>query len=722
MKCYIKRCDPHAGNPMVKFVYFILVVILFSIISPVKAGNPTNKEDIDFMVDSLDKELDAMPRDSFYLYKIVGLELLLFDSPRFLYYAELKEKEARRQNRFDFVCESYSDRALYYSNQNNIDSFYYWKNIMDPIALEFKEFNYYFYLSNSEVNLLLQNKRIQQAIQTAKKMYETAKENESLEGLVASNMSLGNAMFAAKRNKEAINSLETALSLIPVNETGWKGWKIKTYLGLISICNSINEYSKGLDYIRQYEELIEEVRKIRVDNSGKKTYMLNEWMELQTWKANFYIKLKKYAEAQVILKEVKESYPDLSEKNQIDYRLAVANYYEATGKYYEAFNEFQKAYHHPGQTTPNENPELLEQNANLLAHTGALNEAIKSYQDLNILKDSLNNAWLDSQLNEFRTIYDTDQLQLKNSELELKNKHNLLRASWIILAMLIVTLVFISIFYFRLARIKKKLQKSEDELKKERDELIISKENLRIAKIKAEEVRDMALKVERKESFFANMNHEIRTPLNAIVGFSNLLASDEDISAEERSLFINTINQNCESLLKLINDILYLSRMESGKMSFSLENYNLSELIAEVYSTHQVSIPRNLEFIKSVPGKALFARVDKTRLKQVVSNFINNAVKFTPEGHIRIGYQLDETNREIVLFVEDTGQGIPEEHQKKIFERFYKMDDADKGTGLGLSISTIIAEKLGGHLDLRSEVGKGSCFSIVLPYDEKLNA
>lgn len=218
------------------------------------------------------------------------------------------------------------------------------------------------------------------------------------------------------------------------------------------------------------------------------------------------------------------------------------------------------------------------------------------------------------------------------------------------------------------------------------------------------------------------MNHEIRTPLNAIVGFSNLLASDEDISAEERSLFINTINQNCESLLKLINDILYLSRMESGKMSFSLENYNLSELISEVYSTHQVSIPRNLEFIKSVPGKALFARVDKTRLKQVVSNFINNAVKFTPEGHIRIGYQLDETNREIVLFVEDTGQGIPEEHQKKIFERFYKMDDADKGTGLGLSISTIIAEKLGGHLDLRSEVGKGSCFSIVLPYDEKLNA
>ena len=217
------------------------------------------------------------------------------------------------------------------------------------------------------------------------------------------------------------------------------------------------------------------------------------------------------------------------------------------------------------------------------------------------------------------------------------------------------------------------------------------------------------------------MSHEIRTPLNAIVGFSNLLASDEEIDPEERILFINTINQNCELLLKLVNDILDLSRMESGKMSFSFENYNLSQLLSEIYSAHQLSVPRNLEFIKSIPEKAIFARVDKTRLRQVISNFINNAVKFTQEGHIKIGYQLEEINQKIVLFVEDTGQGIPEEHQKKIFERFYKMDDTDKGTGLGLSISTVIAEKLGGHLELRSKVGEGSCFSIVLPYDKELN-
>lgn len=95
-------------------------------------------------------------------------------------------------------------------------------------------------------------------------------------------------------------------------------------------------------------------------------------------------------------------------------------------------------------------------------------------------------------------------------------------------------------------------------------------------------------------------------------------------------------------------------------------------MISEIYRTHQVSIPRHLEFIKSIPEKALIARIDKTRLKQVISNFINNAVKFTPEGHIRIGYQPDETNHKIILFVEDTGQGIPEEHQKKYSNAFTK--------------------------------------------------
>lgn len=699
----------------------MLATIFSSFIFPIYAEESTNKEDIAFLVDSLDKELNAMPRDTFFLYKIVGLQLLLMDSPKFLYYADLKEKEAIRQNRVGFVCESYSDRAIYYVNKNNVDSFYYWKNKMDPLALENKKFNYYFYLCNVEVSLYLRNNQVQQAIQVAKKMYDTAKQYDSRDGLIASNMSLGNALSGAKRYKEAMNSLETALSLIEPGERGRNAWKTTIYLRLIGICDIIKEYSKGLDYIKQHEDLIKEVRESRVENGDRKNYMLDEWMDLQIRKANIYIKQTKYEDARSILNNVKQAYPDISEKKQKDYYLAMANYYEATDEYNQAYDDFMKAYRHPGLTDPDQNPEIIEQKARLQEHIGSLKEAIGSYQQLNILKDSLNNAWLDSQLNELRTIYDTDQLTLKNNELELKNKHNQLRSIYIILVLVGIALVAISILCIRLVRTKKKLENSEAELMLEKDELVKSKESLKVAKEKAEEVRDMALKVERKESFFANMSHEIRTPLNAIVGFSNLLVSDEEMTTEEKVLFINTINQNCEQLLKLVNDILDLSRMESGKMSFTFENCDLSELMLQVYSTHQLTVPKYLEFIKSLPAKPIIARVDKSRLKQVISNFINNAVKFTTDGSIKIGYQMDEASREVILYVEDTGRGIPEEHQKKIFERFYKQNDGDQGTGLGLSISTVIAEKMNGHLDLYSEVGKGSRFSIILPYDESLN-
>lgn len=266
---------------------------------------------------------------------------------------------------------------------------------------------------------------------------------------------------------------------------------------------------------------------------------------------------------------------------------------------------------------------------------------------------------------------------------------------------------------------KKKLEYSEYLLINEKEELVKSQSELKMAKDKAEETRDMALKAERKESFFANMSHEVRTPLNAIVGFSSLLTSGEELSREEQALFIGTIHQNCDQLLKLVNDILDLSRMESGKLSFSISQYNLTDLMNEIHTTHQLMIPEHVTFLKTYPEVPVVTYTDKTRLKQVITNFINNAKKFTTSGHIRIGYEVNYLDQTITLFVEDTGKGIPEEHQKKIFERFYKQDDFDQGTGLGLSICTVIAEKLGGRLTLKSEIGIGSCFAIILPYNKE---
>lgn len=231
-----------------------------------------------------------------------------------------------------------------------------------------------------------------------------------------------------------------------------------------------------------------------------------------------------------------------------------------------------------------------------------------------------------------------------------------------------------------------------------------------------EEARKLAKKAELKESFLANISHEIRTPLNSIVGFSTMLASGEELDEEERQDYIQTIKYNNDVLLKLINDVLEFSRIKSGYMSFSIEQCPIDELIDHIYHTHQVLVPEKLEFLKeSEEGVQIEINVDKERFAQVISNFINNACKFTQQGYIKLGYRYIPEKEEVQVFVEDTGQGIKPEEQKIIFERFYKHDEFAQGTGLGLSICQSIIEKLNGRIELWSEPGQGSRFMIILP-------
>ena len=245
--------------------------------------------------------------------------------------------------------------------------------------------------------------------------------------------------------------------------------------------------------------------------------------------------------------------------------------------------------------------------------------------------------------------------------------------------------------------------------------LLLNIQTIKDREQELEEARLLAEKAELKQSFLANMSHEIRTPLNAIVGFSNILALDDGVSPEERLEYIGSINKNSDLLLKLINDILELSRIESGYMSFEYEKCFVSELVDSIYMTHQMLIPEQLEFIKELDAVQVEVMVDKGRLTQVITNFLNNASKFTKTGYIKLGYRyLSESDR-VAIYVEDTGRGIELSEQKMIFSRFYKQDEFSQGAGLGLSICQVIVEKLRGKIELWSEPGKGSRFTVVLP-------
>lgn len=226
-----------------------------------------------------------------------------------------------------------------------------------------------------------------------------------------------------------------------------------------------------------------------------------------------------------------------------------------------------------------------------------------------------------------------------------------------------------------------------------------------------QELKDLKEKAELsdrlKSAFLANMSHEIRTPLNAIVGFSELLLSCDDL--EEKEEYVNIIQSNNELLLRLINDILDLSKIESGIVERKNEKFTLAKVCGELYTTVHPKITNPaVEFIldTSTPDCSVF--LDRNRLKQVWMNFLTNAIKCTQVGYVKMGYSIEEEGFRI--YVEDTGIGIPEEKHDKVFARFEKLNEFAQGTGLGLTISKAIVESAGGEVGFTSVPGAGSTF------------
>ena len=234
-----------------------------------------------------------------------------------------------------------------------------------------------------------------------------------------------------------------------------------------------------------------------------------------------------------------------------------------------------------------------------------------------------------------------------------------------------------------------------------------TEQKLIIARDKAEELDRL------KSAFLANMSHEIRTPLNSIVGFSSLLAETDD--REERQEYIKIVETNNELLLQLVSDILDLSKIESGTFDFVRSNLDVNESCMKIIKSMEMKVPEDVELVfeKYMPDCHIYT--DKNRFMQVITNFINNALKFTKQGTIALGYE-QTAPHEIKFYVRDTGFGIPKEKIDSIFERFVKLNTFVQGTGLGLSICKSLVSQMRGKIGVESTEGEGSCFWFTHPY------
>jgi len=249
--------------------------------------------------------------------------------------------------------------------------------------------------------------------------------------------------------------------------------------------------------------------------------------------------------------------------------------------------------------------------------------------------------------------------------------------------------------------------------------LLQANEQLNAANAKLKEYEEKAAKAEKasrmKSLFLANMSHEIRTPLNAIEGFSRVIAETE--SSEERMKYLEIIESNNNRLTSLINEILDLSRVESGEIAIKKSPVNLEILCDSIKQLFKFRCPETVQLDWERPNLPITMTTDENRLTQVFSNLISNALKHTPKGSITYGYNVIEDGQKIAFYVKDTGSGIDPEFIDHIFDTYASKDaEQQKGYGLGLALCRIIIEKMGGHIGVKSEVGKGSTFTFTLPF------
>ena len=567
------------------------------------------------------------------------------------------------------------DANLTYSREVTTDSIILWEKELEPSLEKQKQYTTLFQLKQMAVCAYAIRGDINLATDLARLMYDKAKSMNHTIGIALSSRAIGDAYLNADMPKEAIDAYEASLQLLNKTE------QTETYVTqllpkFIITLVQLNKLEKAAAYLKQLDAIY-----AQYPSQSTRFYVLTTY-------ACYYLETGETAKAKHLLTEAENINKKL---NKVYFQYIIdhtaAAYYKAIGDNEQALKLYRmlRAESLVGMFS-GKLIKLYQDEASLLAKKGLYDEACHVYQQANQQKDSMNVVSYSRQINDLRTTYQVDQIEIQN---QIQQNRLIL---WTIIAIFFV-FILIVLLIIRIKIGNKRLLRSQAKLEK------------------AKKYAESSIKT--KSLFLSNMSHEIRTPLNALSGFSSIL-TEMSVDSQTRQQCNDIIQQNSELLLKLINDVIDLSSLEVSKLTFNFRECDAVAICRNVVNTVEKVKQTQASIAFDTSLKSLNLLTDDSRLQQVLINLLINATKYTTRGTITL--QLSQESETTARFsVTDTGCGIPLEKQSQIFNRFEKLNEGAQGTGLGLSICQLIIEQIGGNIGIDPEYTNGTRFVFTHP-------